>query len=114
MAKRIGSIEQFLEDVVCGVQRKSWMPEEGSEVEDICEFLLGFQEGDYIKNGVSLKHLEQDGGGEGGSEDCYTVVQFGDKYYKIAYSYYSHDGFDYSYADVYEVTPVERLVTFYE
>ena len=33
MAERIGSIEQFLEDVVCGVQRKGWMPKEGSEVD---------------------------------------------------------------------------------
>lgn len=114
MAKRIGSIEQFLEDVVHGAPRSTWMSDEGSEVEDICEFLMGFEEGDYVKDGINLKHLEQDGGGEGGGEYCYTVVQFGDKHYKITYSYYSHDGFDYSYADVYEVTPVERLVTFYE
>lgn len=114
MAKRIGSIEQFLEDVVCGVQREDWMPEEGSEVEDICEFLLGFQDGDYVKNGVDMKHIEQDGGGEGGGEHCETVVQAGDTYYKIVYSYYSYNGYNYEDADVYEVVPVERLVTFYE
>lgn len=114
MAKRIGSIEQFLEDVVYGVPRTKWMPEEGSEVEDICEFLLGFQDGDYVKNGVNMKFIEQEGGGEGGGEHCETVVQAGDKYYKIVYSYYSHDGYNYDYADVYEVIPTERLVTFYE
>ena len=38
----------------------------------------------------------------------------GDKYYKIVYSYYSYDGYNYEDADVYEVVPVERLVTFYE
>lgn len=114
MAKRIGSIEQFLEDVVCGVQRKSWMPEEGSPVEDTCEFLMGFEDGDYVMNGVDMKHIEQDGGGEGGGEHCETVVQVGEKYYKIVYSYYSYEGYDYDDADVYEVVPVERLVTFYE
>ena len=114
MAKRIGSIEQFLEDVVCGVQRKSWMPEEGSEVEDICEFLLGFQDGDYMKGDIPVEFIEQDGGGEGGGEHCETVVKIGATYYKIVYSYYSYDGYNYEGADVYEVVPVERLVTFYE
>ena len=114
MAERIGSIEQFLEDVVCGVQRKGWMPEEGSEVDDVCEFLLGSRDGDYVKDGELMKHLEQDGGGEGGGEHCETVVQAGGKYYKIVYSYYSYDGYNYGDADVYEVVPVERLVTFYE
>ena len=59
-----------------------------------------------------MKHIEQDGGGEGGGEHCETVVQAGDKYYKIVYSYYSYDGYNYDDADVYEVTPVQRLVTF--
>ena len=114
MAERIGSIEQFLEDVVCGVQRKGWMPKEGIEVDDVCEFLLGFRDGDYVKGGELMNHLEQDGGGKGGSEHCETVVQAGGKYYKIVYSYYSYDGYNYEDADVYEVVPVERLVTFYE
>lgn len=114
MAKRIGSIESFLEDVVYGVARNSWGPDEGSSVEDTCEFLLGFEDGDYVMNGIDMKHIEQDGGGEGGGEHCETVVQAGDKYYKIVYSYYSYDGYNYNDADVYEVVPVERLVTFYE
>lgn len=114
MAKHIGSIESFLEDVVCGVARNSWSPDEGSSVEDTCEFLLGFKDGDYVMNGIDMKHIEQDGGGEGGGEDCETVVQAGDKYYKIVYSYYSYDGYNYDDADVYEVVPVKRLVTFYE
>lgn len=114
MAKRIGSIEQFLENVVCGVQRKSWMPEEGSPVEDVCEFLLGFQDGDHMKDDVPVEFIKQDGGGEGGGEHCETVVKIGTTYYKIVYSYYSYDGYNYEGADVYEVVPVERLVTFYE
>ena len=114
MAKRIGSIETFLEDVVCGVPRDRWSPDEGSPVEDTSDFLLGFEEGDYIMNGVGMKHVLRKGGGEGGGEHCETVVQVGDRYYKIVYSYYSYDGYNYDGADVYEVTPVQRLVTFYE
>lgn len=116
MAKRIGSVEQFLEDVVHGVPNPDnrWAPEEGSEVEDICEFLLGFQDGDYVKNGVDMKHIKQEGGGEGGGEHCETVVKIGTTYYKIVYSYYSYNGFNCEGADVYEVVPVERLITFYE
>ena len=114
MAKRIGSIEQFLENVVCGVARNEWSPDEGSPVEDVCELLLGFEDGDYVVDGVDMKHIEQDGGGEGGGEHCETVVQAGDKYYKIVYSYYSYEGYNYDGADVYEVIPTERLVTFYE
>ena len=114
MAKRIGSIEAFVEDIVRCVPSRSWQPEENSPLEDICEFLLGFNDGDYYKDGVEMKHIKQDGGGEGGGEHCETVVQVGGVYYKIVYSYYSHDGYNYDGADVYEVVPVEKLVTFYE
>lgn len=116
MAKRIGGIEQFLENVVHGVPDPDnrWAPEEGSEVEDICEFLLGFQDGDYMSGDIPVEFIEQDGGGEGGGEHCETVVKIGTTYYKIVYSYYSYDGYNYDGADVYEVVPVERLVTFYE
>lgn len=39
MAKRIGSVENFVSELVHGVARASYFPDEGSEVEDICEFL---------------------------------------------------------------------------
>ena len=114
MANSIGSIEQFLENVVCGVARNWGSPDECSPVEDVCEFLLGFEDGDYVVDGVDMKHISQDGGGEGGGEHCETVVKIGTTCYKIVYSYYSYDGYNYEDADVYEVVPVERLVTFYE
>lgn len=114
MAKRIGSVENFVSELVRGVARSSYFPDEGSEVEDICEFLLGFQDGDYMKDDVPVEFIKQDGGGEGGGEHCETVVKIGTTYYKIVYSYYSYDGYNYEGADVYEVVPVERLVTFYE
>src|SRR5574344_208210 len=41
-----------------------------------------------------IKFIEQDGGGEGGSEYCHTVLQIGDEFYKFEYRYYSHHGYD--------------------
>lgn len=80
---------------------------------DLLSFLLGDYDEDAAK-AAGLEHREQDGGGEGGSEYCYTVFSIGDKYYKIAYSYYSHEGYETDYATAYEVTPVQRMTTYYE
>ena len=62
--------------------------------------------------------IEQDGGGEGGSEDCYTIIKFEETYYRFDYKYYSHDGFqleysDLSYINVREVMPKQVMVTEY-
>lgn len=120
MAKHVMSFDKFCEKVVCGVPRTRWMSEEGSPLDDKCEFLSGFEEGDYLyketedSDPIPMKHIEQEGGGEGGSEYCYTVIQVGEKFYKIEYSYYSYNGYDYDYADVLEVVPTQRMVTFYE
>ena len=120
MAKRVMSFDEFCEKVVCGVQRESWMPEEGSPLEDQYELLSGFQEGDYLyketedSDPIPMEHIEQEGGGEGSGEYCYAVIQVGEKFYKIEYSYYSYRGYDYDGADVLEVVPTQRMVTFYE
>ena len=45
MAKHIGSVEGFVSGLVHGVARAPYFPDEGSEVEDIRKFLLGFQDG---------------------------------------------------------------------
>lgn len=61
------------------------------------------------------KHIEQDGGGEGGSEDCYAVFQWKDKFYRVDYNYYSYVGYENLHSEnIYEVKPVEKTVTFYE
>jgi hypothetical protein len=39
--------------------------------------------------------VEQDGGGEGGSEYCSSVLKIGDKFFRINYTYQSHVGFDF-------------------
>lgn len=59
-------------------------------------------------------HIEQEGGGEGGSEYCYAVIKVDGVFYKVEYNYASYDGFNWDYAEVSVVNPVERLVVFYE
>lgn len=68
-----------------------------------------FSEWDY-------EHLEQEGGGEGGSEYCYGVFKLKGKIYKAEYSYYSHQGHEYDYIcdTIREVVPVQKTVTVYE
>lgn len=120
MAKYVMSFNEFCKKVVCGVPRTRWMPDEGSPLEDQYELLSPFQEGDYLyketedSDPIPMKHIKQEGGGEGGGEYCYAVIQVGEKFYKIEYSYYSYSGYDYDYADVLEVVPTQRTVTFYE
>lgn len=67
-------------------------------------------------NRDKYEHIEQDGGGEGGAEDCYGVIKFKDKYYKTEWKYYSHNGFDFCGAKYYirEVTPKQKTITVYE
>ena len=62
------------------------------------------------------EHLEQDGGGEFGSEDCYGVFKLRDKFYKAYYSYYSCNGpaYDDIVSNTTEVNAIQRMATFYE
>lgn len=69
-----------------------------------------------IINELGYEHLHEEGGGEGGAEDCEGVFRLGDTIYKAYYTYYSHDGYDYSYIQhtLREVKPVEKTITVYE
>lgn len=59
-----------------------------------------------IKDYEMLRLMEYDGGGEGGAEDCYSIIRVGKRYFKCDYEYYSYHGFDYSDgSEVYEVEP---------
>lgn len=71
---------------------------------------------DFILAPFGYEHLDQDGGGEGGSEYCYGVFKFMGKIYKAEYSYYSHEGNDCSNIldSLREVTLVEKTITVYE
>ena len=69
-----------------------------------------------ILDSFGYEHIEQDGGGEGGSEYCYGVFKLKDKLYKAEYNYYSYDGYHYDdiHSTLKEVHPIVRPVTFYE
>ena len=61
------------------------------------------------------RHIAQEGGGEGGAEDCYAVFQWKDKFYRVDYNYYSYHGYENLHMEnIYEVKPVEKTVTSYE
>lgn len=86
------------------------------------EFVYNLCEGDVYgetKDKLSAydyKHIEQDGGGEGGSEDCYGIFEFDGRIYRAHYSYYSYHGHEYGgiLNTLREVKPVEKTVTVYE
>jgi hypothetical protein len=63
-----------------------------------------------------FEHMEQEGGGEGGSEYCWAVFRFKNKLYKTEYSYYSYDGHYYNdiLETLREVVPTQKMVTVYE
>ena len=67
------------------------------------------------KDEWGYEHLQQEGGGEGGSEYCYGVFRLGDKIYKAEYSYYSYNGHEYDgiYHTLKEVKPVQKTITVY-
>lgn len=65
---------------------------------------------------LGIEHLDQEGGGEGGSEYCCGVLRIGNTIYKAEWSYYSHHGMDYDYimSAIKEVTPKTKTITVYE
>lgn len=71
-----------------------------------------------IKNsGIEeYKHLQQEGGGEGGAEYCFGIFKLNGKIYRAEYSYYSHHGHEYDdiINTVREVKPVQKTITVYE
>lgn len=91
-----------------------WAEIDGSHKENY-EFHDFLRDDNYgIPKTNRVKYIEHDGGGEGGGEYCYTVIQLDGVFYKIEYNYQSYNGFDFDYAEAKEVVPIERMVTFYE
>lgn len=85
-------------DIVANTDTKEWDN----------DLLLGY----YNIDGLDV--IEQDSGGEGGGESCYTILKWKDVFYKVTYSYYSYEGFEFDYAQWYIVTPKETIVTVYD
>lgn len=86
------------------------MNTEYSEVRDYNNSLQ-----DKYLSSIGYKHLEQEGGGTGGAEECHGVFTFKGKYYRCHYSYYSYNGHEYDYIEdtIEEVEPFEKTVTMY-
>lgn len=117
MSKRFMSLEDFMSKLTYGPSDSKYCVE-GSEVDDTYDVLQGssypiiFTADDEEEFEVDF--VEQEGGGEGGSEYCYSILKIGEKFYKIEYSYYSHAGYETEDAELVEVSAKQQTVTVYE
>lgn len=117
MSKRFMSLEDFMSRLTYGPTDSRYV-KEGDSVRDEYEVLQGSRLTIYFTSEdgkeVEVEHIEQEGGGEGGGEYCYTVLKLGNNFYKVEYNYYSHQGYDTDCAALYEVTPKQQTITVYE
>lgn len=72
--------------------------ENGKEYCSFREFLLedGIEEEGYS--------LVSQFGGEGEGDHAETIFKLNGDFYKVTYNYYSHDGFDFDYAEAFSVS----------
>ena len=81
-------------------------------------FLRGWDHSKPVEyDGKEIKYVTHnggDGGDEGGTEFCESVVEWNGSFYKVTYTYYSHDGFDFSWSKMFKVTKKEKTITVYE
>lgn len=59
------------------------------------------------------EHIEQVGGEDEGSY-AHLVFKWKGQMYKFVFSYYSHDGYNFDYSELYEVEAKEKTITVYE
>jgi hypothetical protein len=66
----------------------------------------------YLRKNKIFEISEQEGGGEGGAEECHAIMKVGDRYFLFEYAYYSHHGYDiFESNKVIEVKPRQVEVT---
>ena len=82
----------------------------------VYEYLCEARRGNEALKAAGYAILQQEGGGEGGAEDCFVVFSFKDKIYKMEYEYSSYGGYDVygSVEGITEVKPVQVTVTHYQ
>lgn len=123
MSKYLGSkgVELVKEIYLAGVEQDlnyhSTSHEDDSE-DYWSDILVNFLEYNIV-DGWNLPEdcclVQQEGGGEGGAEDCFAVFSWKDKYYRVNYNYYSYHGYDnLDMESIYEVFPKEKVVTVFE
>ena len=94
------AFSNYIEDIIHS------LPDDKRNLIDAKEFK------NYLKSNKIFEISEQEGGGEGGAEECHTVMKAGDRYFLFEYSYYSHHGFDiFESNKVVEVKPRQVEVT---
>jgi len=76
-------------------------------INDVEEFLEISSFGDF-------KTIASEGGGEGGTEECFNIFEWRGVTYKVTYSYYSYRGYDFDYPNLYIVEAKQKTVTVYE
>lgn len=86
------------------------------EVEDMLCYFTGSYKSRFGEelDKLGFEVLQQEGGGEGGAENCTTVFTFKGTTYRVNYKYYSYDGFNFYNDDLREVKPVTKTITVYE
>jgi len=109
----------YLEWVHNEYSNESWYdPDESEEYVDEGwrEFILGGDSNikESLKT-VDLELITSEGGGEGGTEDCFTIIKYKDEFYKLTYWYRSHHGYDgLEDDDFVKVTPKKIEVIVYK
>lgn len=94
------AFSNYIEDIIDG------LPDDKRNLIDAKEFK------NYLRENKIFEISQQEGGGEGGGEECYTVMKVGDRYFLFEYTYYSHHGFDiFESSKVVEVKPRQVEVT---
>ena len=115
-------IENLNDTLIVDILNKQVQYRGSKKYYDEFEFYTFLIEPNYINECVFVdnsgvehptKFIEQEGGGEGGSEYCHTVLQIGDEFYKFDYRYYSHHGFD-DFEKATKVEPKQKVITVYE
>lgn len=109
--QKVKDVEQLLEDISQHAKEVGYdlyIEDEEEGVINLSELVLECDEfGDF-------KILESDYAGEGSGENHHYVFSFKGKVYKVLYQYFSHYGCEFDNDEVYEVKPIEKVVTFYE
>jgi hypothetical protein len=113
MATVVQNEEELFQEIYAAYN--STLPENAKEWEilDSLYQLIDEIEAFTTESGDSFVAVEREGGGEGSGEDCHFVFKWNGKHYKLEYSYYSHHGYEFNGA-LYEVDPVQKMITVYE
>ena len=88
------------------------------DVVDWDDYLEAYFRENIIENWFlpsDFKYLAQEGGGEGGAEDCFCVFSWKGQCYRVDYNYYSYHGYDnLEMSQIYKVEPKEKTIFVYE